>query len=208
MSRALVRQCVALMTAAIDAWERELRDDRLALFYATREPGLSCFPKNFVDLALAYSLSPLTLVPESVPLLGWMDRKLFMPALLWIARTSLPARTLESARERASAEPVRLQQNTNAAIAVAFVWLAAIIVLTWLLLVSFEVVDETPFVVCAVGVISGVFIGTYVRAVVYGETIFGASSPLGVVEVGVKDCVGPPMGSVPLMKAEFEGSGV
>ena len=204
----LARQLLAIMTGGIDEWERGLRDDRLALFYATRDPGLGSLPKTLNDVALAYSLSPLTLVPESVPLLSWVDSKLLMPTLLWLSRASIPAHILEAARERASAEPVRLQQNANAAITVACMWLAMIIVLTWLLLVSFEAGDETPFVVCAIGLMSAIFLGTYVRAVVYGETIFGASSPLGVVEVGVKDCVGPPMGSVPLMKAEFEGSGV
>lgn len=205
-------EAIALAIAGIDAWATGLSNDRLAFFYATLEPELSCMPRIYTNAALAYALSPLSLVPRTVPVLGWIDRQLLVPTLLALARASIPSPVFVRARERATTEPVRLQQNANAAIAVAIVWLAAAIALTWLLLASFgtdALIAYAPAILCVVALVVGLALGAYVRAVVFGESIFGetASNALGVVAVGL-GASEPSTGRVPLMDAQHAGSGV
>ena len=83
--------------------------------------------------AIGYALSPLDLIPDFIPILGFLDDLLILPLLLWLALKLIPQDIWERARERAELEPVRLADNWAAAAAVFLLWDAASLALVWVL---------------------------------------------------------------------------
>jgi uncharacterized membrane protein YkvA (DUF1232 family) len=78
----------------------------------------------------AYALSPIDLIPDFIPVLGYLDDLLLVPAGIWLAIRMIPANLL--AEFRAAAEARERPRSLMAALAIAAVWLAAAGLLGWL----------------------------------------------------------------------------
>lgn len=226
------------VTKNIDAWAAALKDERLALFYASREAEVSIHARRspevllyahqevgrgtklLLQLALAYALSPIAIFPAWVPLLGWLDGRVLAPALLWTALHALPTSALTRARLKAATEPVRLQQHAGAAVFVGWVWFGMVVSLAaWLLSALGD--DGAPLVrdhfeLCLVGVAAatGATIGSYLWSLIMGQSIFSSysSRALGFLNVGVvkrgDSLPGCMPPGVPLLAEQHQGSGV
>jgi uncharacterized membrane protein YkvA (DUF1232 family) len=66
-----------------------------------RDPAAPMVSKIIAVLALAYVVSPLDVVSDFVPVLGWIDDGLVLAALLWLAYRFLPPELYEALRRRA-----------------------------------------------------------------------------------------------------------
>ncbi|HVL41204.1 MAG TPA: DUF1232 domain-containing protein, partial [Brevundimonas sp.] len=77
-------------------------------------------------LVAGYALSPIDLIPDVIPILGYLDDLLIVPLGLWLVLRMIPAPLLAEFRERASAQ-ARPRSLTAAAFIIA-VWLAAAVV--------------------------------------------------------------------------------
>jgi uncharacterized membrane protein YkvA (DUF1232 family) len=75
------------------------RAEVVALFYALRNPRATLPARAIALLALVYVVWPFDVVPDVVPLLGWLDDLTIGPLLLWMAAKFIPADVMNAARE-------------------------------------------------------------------------------------------------------------
>jgi uncharacterized membrane protein YkvA (DUF1232 family) len=110
---------------------RALKAELLALHYACGDPRTPWLPKAIIILALAYSLSPIDLIPDFIPVLGMLDDLLIVPGMIALAIRLLPPDVLEGCRKRAREEPFRLGKNWFMAICFILVWIALAVAAVW-----------------------------------------------------------------------------
>lgn len=85
----------------ITAWAKALKFDVLALWFALRYPSISIWAKLISFCAVAYALSPIDLIPDFIPLLGYLDDLIIVPTLIWLALKLIPIDVMRQAREQA-----------------------------------------------------------------------------------------------------------
>ena len=91
------------LTQRLRAWARAIKRDGVALWFACRHPDTPWYVKALGAFVVAYALSPIDLVPDFIPVLGYVDDVLLLPALIWLAVRLMPAAVLAASREQASA---------------------------------------------------------------------------------------------------------
>ena len=100
------------MTRARDAlpWWQRIRDraraikrDAVALWFAARHPETPWVPKAICVFVVAYALSPIDLIPDFIPVLGYVDDALLLPALIWLVVRLIPQPIVDDCRARAEA---------------------------------------------------------------------------------------------------------
>ncbi len=80
---------------------KQLKLDIPALFLAFHRKETPLIAKIFAGLALAYALSPIDLIPDFIPVLGYLDDVILLPALVGLALHFLPREVMESCRKDA-----------------------------------------------------------------------------------------------------------
>ena len=118
------------MVSALKAWAARLKRDVVALWLAARDPRTPWSARILAGFVAAYALSPIDLIPDFIPVLGYLDDLLIVPAGLWLALRSVPAPLLAEFRERAVAR-TRPRSYVAAALIVTL-WVAAAALILWL----------------------------------------------------------------------------
>jgi uncharacterized membrane protein YkvA (DUF1232 family) len=112
---------------ALKAWARGLKRDGLTLWFAAKHPQTPWYAKALALLVVAYALSPIDLVPDFIPVLGYVDDVLLLPCLIWLALRLLPDDVLAHCRNRADAwmqANGRKPRSFAGALLVVGVWVA------------------------------------------------------------------------------------
>jgi uncharacterized membrane protein YkvA (DUF1232 family) len=125
MSQAGVRQ-------AWRNWALALKEDTYALYLASRDPRVPLAAKLVVVLVVAYALSPIDLIPDFIPVLGYLDDMLLLPMGIALAIKLMPRDVWEDCKNQARAELAsELPRNRTAAIVIATVWLTLLGLMAW-----------------------------------------------------------------------------
>jgi uncharacterized membrane protein YkvA (DUF1232 family) len=112
---------------------RRLKAEVYALYLAYRHPDTPWYAKAFAALVVAYAFSPIDLVPDFVPVLGYLDDLLLVPLGITLALKLIPAEVMAECRRQAS-DPAEKPVNWYAAAAIVLLWLAlAALCFKWLL---------------------------------------------------------------------------
>jgi uncharacterized membrane protein YkvA (DUF1232 family) len=83
------------------AWARRIKRDGVTLWFAGRHPRTPWHAKALGLFVVAYALSPIDLIPDFIPVLGYVDDVLLLPGLIWLAIRLLPADVLAECRAQA-----------------------------------------------------------------------------------------------------------
>lgn len=118
------------MLAALKVWANGVRRDVIALFLAARDPRTPCCAKVVAACVAAYALSPIDLIPDFIPVLGYADDLLIVPAGIWIAIRLVPKELMAEFRATADEAEARPTSRSGAFLVVA-VWLVAAALLIW-----------------------------------------------------------------------------
>ncbi|MEA5667158.1 DUF1232 domain-containing protein [Stenotrophomonas sp. MH1] len=118
--------------AGLRQWARELKRQTLVVYFVARDPRTP-WPLRLLALGIAaYALSPIDLIPDVIPLLGYLDDLVIVPLGLLLVLRRVPAEVLDDARQRAAAAATRPVSRAMAAIIVV-VWIASLTALgAWL----------------------------------------------------------------------------
>jgi uncharacterized membrane protein YkvA (DUF1232 family) len=82
-------------------WARQLKRNGVALWFAVRDPRTPLLPKLLCGIVVAYALSPIDLIPDFIPMLGYLDDLLLLPGLIWLAIRTMPEHLMEDCRRQA-----------------------------------------------------------------------------------------------------------
>lgn len=105
---------------------RRLHREAYAIYLAYRDPRVSRWAKLFVLLVVAYVFSPIDLIPDPIPVLGYLDDLLVLSLGLAIARRLIPPEVMRDCRAAAEAHlPEKGPRFLVAALVVVAVWVAA-----------------------------------------------------------------------------------
>jgi uncharacterized membrane protein YkvA (DUF1232 family) len=88
---------------AIHQWARRVKQDSVMLWFACRHPQTPWLAKAIAAFAVAYALSPIDLIPDFIPVLGYVDDALLLPAMVWLAVRCLPDIVKEECQGQAQA---------------------------------------------------------------------------------------------------------
>jgi len=90
---------------------RKLKTEITTLYYVYQDPKLGLLPKIIILFTLGYALSPIDLIPDFVPVLGYLDDLVIIPALISLSVKLIPEEIFASARGKAIEEPLKLKKN-------------------------------------------------------------------------------------------------
>jgi uncharacterized membrane protein YkvA (DUF1232 family) len=117
---------------------RRLKAELYALYLAYRDPRVPWYARLFAASVVAYAISPIDLIPDFIPVLGYLDDLILVPLGIVLALRMIPPEVMAECRERAK-ETSREGRRTS--------WVAAgVIVGIWLLVVAFSVLLVLHFV--------------------------------------------------------------
>lgn len=119
-------------------WGRRLEDlarcakrDGIALYLAVRHPGVSLWVKGVAVLVAAYVLSPIDLIPDFIPVIGFLDELILLPLVVGLLVRWVDPGVMAELRDEASRLAERPRSVLGAAIVVA-VWIGlALLILYW-----------------------------------------------------------------------------
>jgi len=113
-------------------WAAALKREGLVLWFACRDPRTPWYVKGLAMLVVAYALSPIDLIPDFIPVVGFLDELILLPGAIWLVIRLVPQQVLFESRARAQAwiEAHRPRpRNWVAAAVIIAIWLG----LAWLL---------------------------------------------------------------------------
>ena len=107
----------------LKAWARRLRRDVVALWIAARDPRTPRLARFIAAALAAYAFSPIDLIPDFIPVLGYLDELLILPLGIAAAIRLIPPDLMSEFRAQAA---ISLQQPENriAAAVIVMIWLA------------------------------------------------------------------------------------
>lgn len=120
------------MLARLKGWARTVRRDVHALWLAARDPRTPWYARALAVAVAAYALSPIDLIPDFVPVLGYLDDAILVPLGILLAVRLVPPAVMEEHRAAAAAAAARPVSRAGAAFVVAL-WIAAAVALLGLL---------------------------------------------------------------------------
>ena len=112
-------------------WARLIRRDAHALFLAARDPRVPWYAKALAIAVAAYALSPIDLIPDFIPVLGYLDDLIIVPAGIALVVKMIPPHVMAEHRELAEAALERPTSRMAAAVIVG-IWLLSLGVIVWL----------------------------------------------------------------------------
>ena len=116
------------ITCDLRTWARRIKRGGVALWFAGKNPGTPWYAKALGVFVVAYALSPIDLIPDFIPVLGYLDDVLLLPGLIWVAIKLLPADVLAECRTQADewmASKAAKPTSKVGAVVVVLLWLAA-----------------------------------------------------------------------------------
>ena len=122
------------MVARLRRWAREIKRDVLALYLAARDPRVPWYAKVIAAGVAAYALSPIDLIPDFIPVVGYLDDLLIVPLGIMLAIKLVPPEAMAEHRAAAEREQARPQSLAGAAAVVA-IWIA---IAVWLSMYAYR----------------------------------------------------------------------
>ena len=111
------------MLMRIKSWARNIKTDTHAVYLAARDPRVPWFAKVLAIAVAAYALSPIDLIPDFVPVLGYLDDLIIVPAGIWLALKLIPADLMEELRAEAERRGER-PTSRAAMFVIVLLWIA------------------------------------------------------------------------------------
>ena len=118
------------MLARLKGWARTVKRDVVALFLAARDSRTPWYAKVMAGLVAAYALSPIDLIPDFIPVIGYLDDLVIVPLGILIVVRLVPAELMSEFRaeaERMEAKPV----SRAGALFIVVLWIVAAGLLLW-----------------------------------------------------------------------------
>ena len=112
-------------------WARLIKRDVHALYLASSDPRVPWYVKALAIIVAAYAVSPIDLIPDFIPVLGYLDDVVLLPLGICLVVKLIPPAVMAEHRELADATSERPVSRTAAAV-IILLWLASVVLAGWL----------------------------------------------------------------------------
>jgi len=123
---------VTSLAAALQTKARALKRLALTVYFAARDPRTPLPVRMLAVCVAAYAFSPIDLIPDFIPLLGYLDDLVLIPLGVALVVKLVPTEVMQSAQARA-AEAVERPTSRVAAVCIVVIWLAlSVVFVQWI----------------------------------------------------------------------------
>jgi uncharacterized membrane protein YkvA (DUF1232 family) len=119
------------MAGTLKDWARAMRRDAHAVYLAARDPRTPWYAKALAAGVAGYALSPIDLIPDFIPVLGYLDELVILPLGILAVVKLVPPNVMAESRATAALAAER-PISWMAAAVIAFIWMASIALAVWL----------------------------------------------------------------------------
>ena len=114
----------------LKSWARHLKTETHALYFAYRDPRVSLYAKALVAFIVVHTFSPIDLIPDFIPILGYLDDLIITPLGLTLALRLIPNEVMEDARIKAESTIIEGKDiRLNGLFIVIGIWIVASLVI-------------------------------------------------------------------------------
>lgn len=117
-------------------WARRLKVEVHALYLAYKDPRVPWYARAFAAVVVGYAFSPIDLIPDPIPVLGYLDDLVLIPLGVALAIRMIPPHVLAECREEAREAKDRPVSRVAAVVVVA-VWVVLAALAVWFLARAF-----------------------------------------------------------------------
>ena len=111
-------------------WAQTLKRDAITLYLAARDPRVPWYAKALAGIVAAYALSPIDLIPDFIPIVGYLDELILLPLAIAGVLSLIDPALLAERRARATLIAERPVSKIAAVVIVAL-WLLTVALLSW-----------------------------------------------------------------------------
>src|SRR5688572_28711297 len=112
------------MAGKLKNWARSIKRDVLAIYLAARDPRTPWYAKALALCVAGYALSPIDLIPDFIPVLGYLDDVIIVPLGILAVVKMIPPKVMAEHRT-AAALPGDRPSSQTAAVVIACIWAAS-----------------------------------------------------------------------------------
>ena len=95
------------MLEKLKARARALKNEAFAVYLAAKDPRTPWYAKAVAFITITYALSPIDLIPDFIPILGYLDDLFIVPAGITLAVRMIPPEVLAEARDKVATSGLR-----------------------------------------------------------------------------------------------------
>jgi uncharacterized membrane protein YkvA (DUF1232 family) len=111
-------------------WANGLKQKLRALYLASRHPRTPWYAKALAVIVVGYAFSPIDLIPDPIPILGYLDDAILLPLGIWLTLRLIPDDVWGECEAEALAwDPSQRRTSWIAAAVIVLVWVAAVALL-------------------------------------------------------------------------------
>ncbi|MBX9825693.1 MAG: DUF1232 domain-containing protein [Xanthobacteraceae bacterium] len=111
-------------------WARAIKRDVHAVYLASRDPRVPWYAKALGVCIAAYALSPIDLIPDFIPVLGYLDDAILLPLGILLVVRMIPKNVMAEHRAAAAVAAER-PTSTAGAVFIGAVWIALTVISGW-----------------------------------------------------------------------------
>ena len=112
-------------------WARAIKRDVHAVYLAARDPRVPWYAKALALCVAAYALSPIDLIPDFIPVLGYLDDLIIVPLGILAVVQLIPPEIMAEHRATAAIASER-PISRSGAVVIVLIWIASITLIAWL----------------------------------------------------------------------------
>jgi uncharacterized membrane protein YkvA (DUF1232 family) len=129
---------IAMLLSCIKARALAHRRDSHAIYLASGDPRVPWVAKLLAIAVAGYALSPIDLIPDFIPVLGYLDDLIIVPLGIWLVVALIPEEVMREYRAIANAAAQRPSSKAGM-IAIVALWISGAAVLGWIVLVHWRI---------------------------------------------------------------------
>jgi len=119
------------MWQKLGTWARTIKRDIMVLWLAAHDIRTPWQAKLLAGAVAAYAFSPIDLIPDFIPILGYLDDVLLLPIGIWLAIRTIPVELVVELRARADTIVTRPVAR-GVAVAIVVIWVVAGVLASWI----------------------------------------------------------------------------
>ena len=119
------------MLSRIKTWADSLKRDGHAIYLASRDPRVPWYAKALAVAVAGYALSPIDLIPDFIPVIGYLDELIILPLGIWLVVSLIPHEIMVEYRAKAD-EAGKRPISRAGMTAIILLWIIGALTLGWI----------------------------------------------------------------------------